>query len=142
MAIHPQPKPSKTRRQLKARQARQETQIKKLTRAACVVRDGDCRLLQAEFLLYECSMGRVDYLASPWHAHNCDAPYEWAHFGDKRRSRTRGQAAEIRHTTAGSLMLCKSAHEAYDAGRLKITALTRHGCDGRLKFALAKGETL
>lgn len=138
MTIHPQPKPAKTRRQLKARQDRQEAQIKRLVRAAVVVRDGTCRLLAAELsavhdvVLYP----NVD-------RHRCAGnPGEWAHFGDKRRSRTRGQAPEIRHTTAGSLMLCKTAHEAYEAGRLRITALTRNGCDGRLKFALAKGAEL
>lgn len=125
--IHPQPKPE-PRKRAKGRKVRQEAQIKKLTRLACVLRDGPCRMTAFIF---------GDVVAIPDYR-NCEGPPEWAHFGGKRRARTRGQAPEIRHTTAGSLMLCREMHRAYDEGRLLITALTRHGCDGRLKFRWRK----
>jgi hypothetical protein len=50
----------------------------------------------------------------------CHGVSEWAHLGDKKRFKTRGQAPEIRHTTAGSLMLCQKHHADYDAGRMAI----------------------
>jgi hypothetical protein len=50
----------------------------------------------------------------------CDGVSEWAHLGDKKRFKTRGQAPEVRHTTAGSLMLCTKHHQDYDAGRMVI----------------------
>lgn len=130
------PKPT-ARRILKGRQARAEKLVEKLTRAAVVLRDGRCRFKRATWA----EAGSVSLDVAPAYAfagHRCEGPSEWAHFGDKRRSLTRGMAPELRHTTAGSLMLCKYAHEAYDAGHLKITALTRHGCDGRLKFRWAR----
>ena len=123
----------RTRKQLKARKDRQEARIVKLVRAACAVRDGYCRRRRDQVdnrLMFQDAYTAIEI-------HSCDGPSEWAHFGGKRRARTRGQAPEVRHTTAGSLMLCRSAHADYDAGRLKITALTRHGCDGRLKFKRA-----
>lgn len=122
-------KPTK-RSTLKARKDRNEVAIKKLVRAACVLRDGHCRM----------TAGRDDVFVglSQWIHSPCEASSEWAHFGGKRRARTRGQAAEIRHTSAGSLMLCQIAHRSYDSGKLKITALTKHGCDGRLKFRWSK----
>lgn len=121
------PKPAKTRRQLKARQDRQAAQITKRVRADCVLRDGHCRMTAGHDDVF---VGVTTLMSMP-----CEGPSEWAHFGDKRRSRTRGQAPQIRHTTEGSLMLCQVMHLAYDSGHLRITALTRKGCDGRLKFA-------
>ena len=125
----------KTKLQLKALKDRQEGQIKKLVRAAVAVRDGYCRLATALNPL----AGYSDHFATVIVAeHLCEGPSQWAHFGDKKRARTRGMKPEVRHTTAGSLMLCQAAHDDYDQGRLHITALTRRGCDGRLKFRRAK----
>lgn len=62
----------------------------------------------------------------------CEGNSEWAHFGDKKRFKTRGMAPEKRHTTAGSLMLCSKHHREYDAGKLRIVALSAKGCDGGL----------
>lgn len=117
----------RTRKQIKAKADRAEALVERLTRAACVVRDGECR--------YHSATSKYDdvfvNVVPDW---KCGGPSQWSHFGAKRRARTRGMEPEERHTTAGSLMLCLPIHEAYDAGLLKITALTRHGCDGRLKF--------
>ncbi len=124
----------KTQKQLKARKDRQEAQIKLLVRAACVVRDGFCRRRRDQL---EHPIAFKDAF-TPIEIHMCNGRSEWAHFGKQKRARTRGMTAEARHTTAGSLMLCTAAHEDYDQGRLLITALTRHGCDGRLKFRRAK----
>lgn len=125
----------KTRKQLKARKDRDEARIKKLVRAACVVRDGYCRLHGLRPITFDDALGDCIHI---YELMRCVGPSEWAHFGKKKRARTRGMKPEERHDTAHSLMLCRSAHEAYDAGRLKITALTRHGCDGRLKFRWSK----
>lgn len=93
-------------------------------RGECVVRDGYCRI------------GRVSEPAlGP-----CSGPSEWAHLGDKRRARTRGQEPEERHTTAGSLMACRAHHYAYDKGieadgtKLHIEERTPKGADGPLAF--------
>lgn len=122
----------------KQRKDRGEALIKKLTRAACVLRDGHCRVRKAEVEIY--GDGPSDWLSLDWSGHICAGESEWAHFGKHKRARTRGQAADIRHTTAGSLMLCAAAHRAYDAGTLQITALTRKGCEGRLKFRWSKSK--
>lgn len=118
----------------KRRKDRGEALIKKLVRAACVVRDGRCRLHQFQFAITDVIVGHED---APMTALDCNHS-QWAHFDKHKRARTRGMKAEERHTTAGSLMLCKRAHDAYDAGTLQITALTRTGCDGRLKFRWSK----
>jgi hypothetical protein len=128
----PLPK-GRTRRQLKSTQDRAEAKVKKAVRAACVARDAYCR-----FNWFSPWFDRRTSVEDVKPIHHCGAPSEWCHFGEKKRAKTRGMAAEQRHTTAGSLMLCAEAHRAYDAGQLKITALTRKGCDGRLKFRWAK----
>jgi hypothetical protein len=107
-----------TRQSLKAKAKRLEKTMIALVRTACVLRDGRCRAPDIE----GAKVGR------------CSGQSERAHFGRHRRARTRGEAPEIRHKTAGSLMLCTAHHRAYDAGKLKITALTDRGCDGPLEF--------
>jgi hypothetical protein len=64
----------------------------------------------------------------------CSGPSEWAHFGPWRRARTRGLKPEDQHTTAGSLMLCRRCHQAYDSGRLVIIAKSPRLCDGPLRY--------
>lgn len=105
------------RRRLKARKDRAETVVKRRVRAVVADRDGYCRY------------GK-DY--GPGHV--CVGPSEWAHWGDRKRFKTRGMPPSERHTTAGSLMLCRSIHRAYDAGALAITADTDRGCDGLLHY--------
>jgi len=105
----------------RARDAAERAQKARI-RARCVVRDGYCRYARD--------------VAGP--ATPCVGPSEWAHFDAHRRARTRGQVPEVRHTTAGSLMLCRGHHRAYDHGRLRITARDpRRGCRGRLRYAVS-----
>jgi hypothetical protein len=104
--IAPQPKPEPIKR-AKARRLRAETKIRQQIRAACVARDGDCRL-----------RGKYGFI--------CGGASEWAHLGEQRRAKTRGMPPALRHTTAGSLMLCTKHHRAYDACQLQIY----HGADG------------
>ena len=111
------PKPEK-RATVKRRKSQLERVMKTLVRAACVERDGHCRVSQDTGV------------ASGW----CDGPSEWAHFGDFKRFKTRGQAPWSRHTTAGSLMLCTRHHADYDQGRLKIRATSKRLCNGPLTY--------
>lgn len=98
------PKPPKgSAKRLKAAAARQEAKQAKAVRAACVTRDGYCVLEAREFGFRQCA-----------------GPSEWAHLGEHRRSKTRGQAPERRHTTAGSAMLCRGHHTAYDAHKIDL----------------------
>lgn len=108
------PKPEPLKR-TKRRKLRVESVVKQKVRALCVERDGDCRLSRAT-------------------GHVCGGESEWAHMGDKKRARTRGMKPELRHTTAGSLMLCTLLHRAYDAGDLLINPVTPDGADGLLRF--------
>ncbi len=111
------PKPGPTAR-ARAKRRRDETPVKKSVRAQCDDRDGACRIARDHDVTYR----------------ECWGPSEWAHFGPHRRSRTMGMPAHLRHTTAGSLILCRKHHRAYDSGRLSIRALSENGCDGVLVF--------
>lgn len=87
-------------------------------RAKVVLRDGYCRLQGAGLGL-------------------CGGPSEWAHRAEYRRSQTRGQAPERRHTTGGTLMACRAHHARLDGrARPRITerALGPHGADGPLRW--------
>jgi hypothetical protein len=108
-----------TRKSLKAKAQRLEKTLIARVRTACVLRDGRCRT-------YDLTAGSS---VGP-----CNGQSEWAHYGRYKRARTRNERPQDRHTTAGSLMLCTAHHRAYDAGKLKITALTGRGCDGPLEF--------
>ena len=103
------------RQRVQRRKRRVESTVKQTVRAQCQHRDGDCRL-------------------GGYPGHTCGGESEWAHLGKNKRARTRGMPPEVRHTTAGSLMLCTDAHRAYDAGRMTIEALTPDGADGYLLF--------
>jgi hypothetical protein len=99
------------RRRVKAREQRQAAKVVKSVRAQCVDRDGYCRIYQHRWIQ---GFGSTPRLGA------CEGASEWAHLGEKKRFKTRGQAPEIRHTTAGSLMLCAKHHDDYDEGRLRI----------------------
>lgn len=116
------PKPTK-RKTLKRRRSHLEVAIKQAVRAACVQRDGYCRL--------ETDQMRAGHLLLPL---TCAGPSEWAHWEQQKRARTRGMAPEQRHTIMGSLMLCRKHHRLYDSGRLQIVAHTDDGCNGPLEF--------
>lgn len=95
------------------------------TRALTVNRDGYCRLRNL-------GLGP------------CDGPSEWAHYGASRRFKTRGQAPEARHTTAGSLMLCRGHHARLDGRaepRVALEHLTERRCDGPLRASADGGAT-
>lgn len=106
------------RKRVKGRRRRAESQRKKSVRAQCVDRDGFCRLM---------GLGP------------CSGVSEWAHLGDKKRFKTRGQAPEIRHTTAGSFMACSGHHRRYDAGEIQIEPTTERGADGSLRVHVSGG---
>lgn len=89
---------------------RQAAKVVKSVRAQCVERDGYCRLAQ---------WPSSDRLFSGL-TNTCVGPSEWAHLGEHKRFKTRGQPATRRHTTAGSLMLCTRHHRDYDAGWMEI----------------------
>lgn len=100
----------------------------KRVRAACVLRDGYCRLRPL--------LG----------AYDCAGASEWAHFGPWKRWKTSGHDAEFRHCTQGSLMLCTRHHLLYDGKFLRfrnqtdqpilIDALSDRYADGRLAFTV------
>lgn len=110
----------KTRQQIHDAADRHEDRVKRRIRAKCVTRDGYCFFAGAF----------IDR-----RPHVCRGPSEWAHLGDKKRARTVNQPPEQRHTTAGSCMLCRTLHRAYDAGTIEIRALSDAGADGTLVAA-------
>lgn len=115
----------------KRRKDRGEALIKKLARAACVARDGYCVVRS----MYPGSQ----YLRTEalW----CEGDSQWCHMHSRRRSQTRNQAPEVRHDTAHSFMACAKHHNQYDGKqrpKLFVTALTRQGANGPLKFRLGK----
>lgn len=114
-----QPKPARgTAKRQKARAKRQEAAHAKKVRAACVARDGYCliasRLPQSVAVL----LGA------------CEGPSEWAHVGEHRRFNTRGMEPQERHTTAGSGMLCRGHHVAYDSHEFDFLMWSLSGMDG------------
>lgn len=112
-------KPKGPTARYRAKRRRAEQPVAKSVRVQCVERDGYCRY------------GK-DTPLTP-----CAGPSEWAHLGEKKRAKTRGMKLEQRHTTAGSLMLCRKHHDAYDqrrGARLWIHPRTEDGANGSLQF--------
>jgi hypothetical protein len=105
----------------RAKRARAEGPIKKAVRETCVDRDGYCRYW-------------ADVFQSCFVAVDCSGPSEWAHLENQKRARTRGMKPGQRHTTAGTAMLCRCHHRAYDAGELKVEAHSDKGADGPLSW--------
>ena len=120
-----QPKPE-ARKRVKARRKRQAAKVVKSIRAQCVERDGSCR--------FESWEDHPDDFHSDALEGICDGPAEWAHLGAQKRFKTRGQPPTHRHTTAGSLIVCRAIHRAYDEGRIAIEPQTELGADGPLTF--------
>ena len=107
-------------------------------RLKCVKRDGSCRYNDGWAFL---APGDPMPMHEVKESDRCSGPAAWAHMHQKRRSKTMGMPPEVRHTTKESLMLCARHHDQYDnkvKPRLYITALTRRGADGPLKFRRAK----
>lgn len=88
-------------------------------REECVDRDGHCRLAPAQ------------HLFGP-----CRGPSQWSHRAGRKRSQTRGEAPERRHTTADSMMQCQRHHELYERGVLADRPLTDRGADGPLEWTM------
>jgi hypothetical protein len=127
----------KTRKQITAKKQRAEQTQIQAVRARCIERDGHCRVFRTMASAYE-GWAILAALHQQRVGDVCDGPSAWAHLHARRRSKTRGMAPDVRHDTKYSLMLCAKHHAAYDAKRLIITALTRRGADGPLKFRRAK----
>lgn len=125
----PQPKSKETRKRIRGRKQRAEAKVKRSGRAACVERDGHCRA----FLWFD------DPLVNAW-GNDCRGRSTWAHIRGHRRSQTRGQAPEIRHSTATSMMLCERHHGMEERGEIRVVYLTDRGCDGAVQFVLRKGK--
>lgn len=116
MGLLPLSKPE-PRRRVKARRRREERRVIQRVRDDVSRRDGYCRFAH-------CGLGA------------CGGPSEWAHYGERKRSKTMRMDPEHRHATTHSLMLCKAHHDAYDkgvGGRLEIEPLTDLVCDGQLR---------
>lgn len=106
--------PTKRARRSKAGKDRRYA---KTIRETVAERDGYCKLAA-----YAGVLGR------------CEGPSEWAHWGAWKRCKTRGLPPEDRHTTGGSLMLCRRHHRAYDAGQFNIVAVTEYGMDRAIAY--------
>ena len=119
------------RARTKRRLTRKEQIVKRACRQHCVDRDGFCRCDLVTEIFEDM---RPDGMFM-----QCDGPSEWAHLHARRRSKTRGMDPTVRHDTKYSLMLCKFHHQLYDAKKLIITALSRRGANGPLKFRLTGG---
>lgn len=118
------PKPEK-RKTVKRRKYRTEAQVKKLVRDACIERDTWC-LLEAR--------GQTASVGP------CVGPSEWAHLPPWTRAHTRNMPLEVRHSTAGSAMLCRTHHDHVDGRRhprVIITCLSDRGADGPITAQLA-----
>jgi len=118
----------RTRKQVKRRKARAEDQVAKAVREAVMARDVSCRVGTLHGPAW------YDEFAPTGNPFGCYGPLEWAHLHTRRRSQTRNQAPERRHVSTHSVALCRKHHREYDAHQLVITALTRKGADGPLKF--------
>jgi len=75
------------------------------------------------------------------HLGRCEGMLEWAHLHHVSRAKTRGMAPEVRHTTAGTLLLCAGHHQDYDEHRLTIDGTTL-GADGPLVIQKVSGKSL
>lgn len=136
---HPAPKPSRTRKQLKAKRDREEAKVEKAVRAECVKRDGYCRygVLKIGDVIHPMRamnaighLGAADVVLSAM----CDGPSEWAHLEDTRRARTMKMRPELRHHTKGTMMLCRKHHAQYDARLIRLRFVSAAGADGPLEF--------
>jgi hypothetical protein len=118
----PQPKP-KPRASIKRANARVAAKIVRAVRAACVERDGACRIDFDTWWMRSHDLGACSYGS------------EWAHLEDHRRFKTRGKPAEERHTTRGTCMLCSKHHAMYDIDKsLTVEFMTDRGADGPLAW--------
>jgi hypothetical protein len=119
----PQPKP-KPRASIKRANARVAAKIVRAVRAACVARDGYCRVTRDGW-----TTAILQQLGA------CQGESEWAHLEEWKRFKTRGKPAADRHVTMGTCMLCHFHHQdMYDKGKLAVTFLSERGADGPLAW--------
>jgi hypothetical protein len=114
-----------TRAELKGKVDYRERQIIQRNRARCERRDGDCRI------------GYWGDLAIELFG-ECYGKSEWNHFD--KRSLTRGEDPEDRHSTQRTGMACATHHRMLDEHEIKFEALTEDGLDGVMKFWNDLGE--
>lgn len=108
----------------KARGDREEARVVQRVRAACVERDGYCRLAWATAIA-TCPIDE------------CEGPSEWAHLEGHRRFETRGMEPDARHATTWTTMLCKRHHESYDAHDFYVEPIVdARGADGPLRLKI------
>lgn len=119
------------RKRIKKRTAREaEVAVIGEVRQRVLDRDKDCRFPVSARWMMPCNFAPT---GEP----------EWAHRDGWRRARTVGQDPAARHTTAGSMMLCKAHHLAYDYGEISDLAEdVELGADGKLKWFTKLGELL
>lgn len=103
------PKPEPLKR-TKARKARTEAKVIAQVKLAVMERDGSCRMAVT-------GVGA------------CAGVLDWAHLPQWRRSATRGKPATERHTTQGTVLLCRKHHEMLD-GQRAPRMFVEHGPDG------------
>jgi hypothetical protein len=118
------------RKRVKARKQRAERAVKQSVRAACVERDGLCRVTKKLWRFVDTYHPTANLVE--WRCGGIAS--EWAHLAGHRRSQTRGQAPERRHTTKHSLILCTRHHAMEESGQLRVVYLSARGCDGPLRF--------
>lgn len=113
-------KPSRPRRKkgptalYRAKRKRADDSVRLAIRAACVRRDGYCKVS---------AVG------------GCGGRSEHAHLEGKRRARTRGMAPVERHTLQGSAMFCTTHHRAYDRGDLELAMFPDLGANGPMRVS-------
>jgi hypothetical protein len=114
-----------TRAELKGSLTYRERQIIDRNRAHCERRDGFCRIghwKDSAIALFG----------------ECYGPSEWNHF--RRRSKSRGEAPEVRHSTEITGMLCERHHDMVDEHEIDFDYLTNKRADGPMKFRNDIGE--
>lgn len=125
------PKPEK-RSKTKRRKDRKEAAVAKAVREDVEDRDGYCRFNSSTLARIRSTAGVSAFaFFGP-----CDGPGEWAHLGEKRRSKTRGMDPEERHTVEESMKLCRGHHQGqngYDRHGFEIEYLTERKANGPLR---------
>lgn len=114
---------------VKRRRQRHEREVAAAIRALVSDRDGYCRL----YWFDTGTRAKIAQLFGP-----CGGPSEWAHL--TRRSATRGQPAGVRHTSGGTVMLCRSHHQREEAHKIWFSYQTARGADGPLSCSSKLGE--
>lgn len=137
-------KPKGVTAKYRAKRKRKDDAVAGVVRADVDERDGYCRIGMSrsgdQAMMSPGDAIVIGLYQDAWGG-KCAGSSEWCHMHVKRRSQTRNQAPEVRHTTAHSFKGCQFHHDCYDgrqSPRLFVTALTSKGADGPLKFRQAR----